>query len=84
MRRAITAEDAPHASCKSFNDMPVAVAAKTGTAETGKTNTFHNWITLFAPYDDPKIVLTLMVEDTSRLASILPAAKEITNWYFAR
>jgi penicillin-binding protein 2 len=84
MRRAVTAEDAPHASCKSFNDMPVAVAAKTGTAETGKLNTYHNWITLFAPYDNPTIVLTLMVEDTSRLASILPAAKDITNWYFAR
>lgn len=84
MRRAITAEDAPHASCKSFNDMPVAVAAKSGTAETGKLNTYHNWITLFAPYDHPTIVLTLMVEDTTRLASVLPAAKEITNWYFSR
>lgn len=84
MRRAITAENAPHASCKSFNDMPVAVAAKTGTAETGKLNTYHNWITLFAPYDNPTIVITLMVEDTTRLASVLPAAKEITNWYFAR
>lgn len=84
MRRAITAEDAPHASCKSFNDLPVAVAAKTGTAETGKKETYHNWISLFAPYDNPQIVLTLMVEDTSRLASVLPAAKEITNWYFTR
>ncbi|MDO8601412.1 MAG: penicillin-binding transpeptidase domain-containing protein, partial [bacterium] len=68
-----------------LNDLPVKVAAKTGTAETSKINTYHNWVTVFAPYDDPKIVLTVMLEDVKGVqAAALPVAKEVLNWYFSK
>jgi len=40
-------------------------------------------VTVFAPYDDPQIVLTVMVEDVKGVqAAVLPVAKSILEWYF--
>lgn len=66
-----------------LNDLPIKVASKTGTAQTPKEGYYHNWVTVFAPYDNPEIVLTIVIEDVEgmRLAS-LPVAKEILKWYF--
>lgn len=64
--------------------LPVPVAAKTGTAQFGKKNSYHKWITVFAPYDDPQIVLTIMVEDVEGLgATTLPIARNVLQWYFS-
>jgi penicillin-binding protein 2 len=40
------------------------IACKTGTAEhpTSKQEKPHSWLTLFAPYDKPKIIITVLVE----------------------
>lgn len=46
-----------------LNRLPVKAAAKTGTVETPRTGFYHNWITVFAPYDDPQIVLTVLIEN---------------------
>ncbi len=87
MRMAVTGEGAPHASAIALNDLPVPAAAKTGTAQVGRKqcpNCYNIWITVFAPYEDPQIVLTLMIEDVPGLLSqvITPVAKEILKWYF--
>ena len=82
MRQAVTGKNSPQASAMVLNSLPVAVAAKTGTAEIGN-GYYHNWVTVFAPYDDPEIVLTLVIEDIKgdRVAA-LPVAKAILEWYF--
>ena len=83
MKMTVTAENAPLASAPSLNDLPVKVAAKTGTAETGKNNYLHKWITVFAPYDNPEIVLTIVIEDIpDTQPTTIPIAKEVLNWYF--
>ncbi len=85
MRQAVTGYNSPHASSMLLNSLPVSAAAKTGTAETPTENLYHNWITVFAPYDDPEIVLTIMIEDVEGVrAATLPAAYEILNWYFTQ
>ena len=85
MRMAVTGEESPYASATLLNSLPVSAAAKTGTAETSRSDYYHNWITVFAPYDDPEIVLIIMIEDIKGLQSaVLPAAKEVLNWYFTR
>lgn len=83
MRQAVTGKNSPHASAVILNSLPVAVAAKTGTAEIG-AGFRHNWVTVFAPYDDPKIILTILVEKVmgDQLAA-LPIAKEVLEWYFS-
>jgi len=85
MRMAVTGEESPYASAVLLNSLPVSVAAKTGTAETFRPDYYHNWVAVFAPYEDPEIVLIIMIEDIKGLQSaVLPAAKEVLQWYFTR
>ena len=83
MREAVT-----YGSAVLLNDLPVKAAAKTGTAETWKKGErwYTTWITVFAPYDNPEIVLTIVMEDVKDLSTltVLPAAKEVLEWYFAK
>jgi penicillin-binding protein 2 len=87
MRNAVTGESAPQASSITLNSLPVSAAAKTGTAELGKkingVMVYDNWITVFAPYDDPQIVLTIVFQDVvGEQGATKPAAKDILQWYF--
>jgi len=82
MRQAVTGQSSPQASAVILNSLPVSVAAKTGTAELGGSS-YNNWITVFAPYDDPQIVLTLMIENVKGVqAAVLPVARSVLEWYF--
>jgi penicillin-binding protein 2 len=84
MKKAVNGEGAPLASASILNSLPVSAAAKTGTAELGN-DYFNNWITVFAPADDPQIVITIMVEKVKGLRGVvLPVAKDILEWYFKR
>lgn len=83
MRQAVTGKNTPHASSVILSSLPVAVAAKTGTAEIG-LGFYNNWVTVFAPYEDPKIVLTILIEKVKGdQVAALPLAKEILDWYFS-
>ena len=85
MRWAVTGQNSPTASSVLLNSLPVAAAAKTGTAQTPKENYFHNWVTVFAPYDNPQIVLTIMIENVQGIQAVaLPIANEVLNWYFSK
>lgn len=79
MREAVT-----YGSSIILNNLPVKTASKTGTAQINKKGYYHHWVTVFAPYDDPEIVLTVMIEQVEGLHSAtLPVAKEVLKWYFA-
>lgn len=80
MREAVT-----YGSAVILNSLPVKAAAKTGTAETRRENYYHNWVTVFAPYEDPQIVLTIMIEDVRGMQAVaLPVAKTVLEWYFTQ
>lgn len=66
-----------------FRDLPFPVGAKSGTAEIIKGLLSHSWITVFAPYDNPQITLTIMTESRGGGFN-LPAkiAFRILNDYF--
>ena len=85
MRMSVTGENSPFATAVSLNSLPVAVAVKTGTAETPRSNYYHSWVTVFGPYEDPEIVLTIMVENVKNVQSAaLSVAKGVLRWYFNR
>lgn len=70
-------------TARSLQYLPVTSGAKTGTAETGKYKIYHNWITVFAPYDEPEIVLTVVIENVPNnmgLANLV--AREVLGYYF--
>jgi penicillin-binding protein 2 len=80
MRQAVT-----RGSCAKLFDLPVKAAGKTGTAQWGDDEPPHSWFTGFAPYEDPEIVLTVLVEKGGDSEEVsVPAAKEILKWYFDR
>lgn len=65
-----------------LNDLPMTSAAKSGTAEVGEKNKTHAWFTVFAPYENPEIVLTVFVEKGGGGSAVaMPIAKEILRWY---
>src|SRR3989344_1728010 len=73
-----------------LDSVPVQVAAKTGTAQTGRTTSggrdyLYSWVTTFAPYENPEIVLVIMVEDVVEgEVATLPVARDVLSWYFSR
>jgi len=72
-----------HGSATLLNTLPVTAGAKTGTAQIPRRGHYNNWITVFAPYDEPEIVLTILVEEVEGIrAATLPVAKEVLEWYF--
>lgn len=64
----------------------VQTGCKTGTAESyGKNKAPHAWFTVFAPFDKPEIVLTVLVENGGQGSDVAaPIAKEILKSYFER
>jgi penicillin-binding protein 2 len=69
---------------KLLADLPVPVAAKTGTAEVIKGQRINSLLTVFAPADNPKIALTLLIEGSaSNQGYALRAAKQFLSWYFS-
>ncbi len=61
------------------------VACKTGTAETSEKDVTHAWFAVFAPIENPEIVLDVLVEkggEGSKVAA--PIAKDILTYYFGR
>ncbi len=77
MRMAVT-----EGSARRLKNFPVPIAGKTGTAQIGGDDT-HAWFTSFAPYDDPKIVLTILIEKGGEgSAASVPVAKEVYKYYF--
>jgi penicillin-binding protein 2 len=80
LRQAVTA-----GSAKKLKYLPVAAAAKTGTAEWSDGKPAHAWFATFAPYAKPELVLTVLVESGGE-GSDLPAdvAFEFLSWYFRK
>jgi len=78
MRQAIT-----DGTMWRLKDLPFAVAGKTGTAQAGQRKPNHGWVTIFFPYDNPRYVLTILIENgQGGEQSAVPAAKEFLEWYY--
>lgn len=64
----------------------IQTACKTGTAEShGEKTLPHAWISVFAPYDNPQIAITILIEEGGQGSDIAgPIAAEILKAYFER
>lgn len=61
----------------------VAVGCKTGTSESGGGRMPHAWITVIAPYYDPEVVVTVLVETSGEGSAVAaPIARDILKTYF--
>jgi len=67
-----------------LKDLPVQVAAKTGTSEVIKGKTMNSIFTVFAPYENPQITLTVLIEGaTSQQGLAIRVAHRFLKWYFS-
>jgi len=79
MRQTVTSEKG---TARSLSYLPFDCAAKTGTAETG-TGLYHNWITVYGPYENPEIAMIVLVEDIPTPLGITNSiANEILKYYY--
>lgn len=63
-----------------FRDFEVLVGGKTGTAEVSGTN--NALFVAFAPYENPEIAISVVVEHGAHGNTIAPVAREIIEEYF--
>lgn len=68
------------------DSVEVSVACKTGTAQHGDEHTLpHAWITLFAPAQNPEIVVTVLNESSGEGSNeAAPIAKKILQAWFSK
>ncbi len=71
---------------KSGIERKISIACKTGTAEAHVDSEHpHAWMTMYAPIEDPEIVVTVLVEESGQGSDIAgPIAKEVLKSYFER
>lgn len=65
-----------------FKDCVVSAGAKTGTAQINKETTNNGVFVCFAPYEDPEIVVSIVIEQGGSGAALASTAVKILNAYF--
>lgn len=79
MRQTVT-----EGTAMSLAGLSLPVAGKTGTAQFGTAEKTHGWFVSFAPYDDPKIAMIVLIEgQETETYNAVPITQKIYEWYFA-
>lgn len=65
-----------------FNTFDVKVAAKTGSAQVSSATESNAVFVCYAPYDDPQIALSIVVEKGGSGSTLSSIALEILQYYF--
>jgi penicillin-binding protein 2 len=70
-------------TARSLQTLPVTSGAKTGTAQTSKPGIDHNWVSAFAPYDNPEVLITVIIEEVKGVTPVAThLARDILTEYF--
>lgn len=78
MRLAVTS-----GTVSSLADYPIAVCAKTGTAEHGSGGSDHASLVLYAPMEDPEISIAIYLEKGAQGGALSQIARAILDVYRA-
>ncbi len=76
MRQTVT-----QGSAKSMQLATVEIAGKTGTAQWSTVAENHSWFTGFAPFEDPKVVVTVIIEEGADGSLAIPVARDVFNYW---
>ena len=65
-----------------LKNIPVSLAAKTGTAQVSKGN-LNSFLAVYGPTEDPEIVVTIFAENIGKDQGVtLRVAKKFLGWWF--
>ena len=76
----VTGEDGTAASV--FQNYPIKVAGKSGTAQVTGTERDNGIFISYAPYDDPQIAICVVIEGGDSGNNVAPVVRDIYNAYF--
>ena len=73
-----------YGSCGALRSLNFESAGKTGTAQWNNNKEPHAWFTSFAPFNDPQIVVTILVEEGKEGSTVaMPIASQFLSWWGA-
>ena len=79
MRKTVT-----EGSARRLSTLPVTSAGKTGTAQWSSVKDNHAWYTGFAPYENPELAFTVLVEEGVEGSAVaVPIMRDFLEWYYA-
>jgi cell division protein FtsI/penicillin-binding protein 2 len=71
-----------YGACRRLSLLPFSSAGKTGTAQWHGQKENHAWFTSFAPYENPEISVSILVEEGGGGAEVaVPIAYEFYQWW---
>lgn len=71
-----------YGSCRRLASLPFTSGGKTGTAQWSSTKDNHAWYTSFAPFDNPEIIVTILIEEGGQGSDIaVPVAYDFYKWW---
>lgn len=74
---------ATYGTAHSLSDLPVAVAAKTGTAQVEGNTKLNAFFVGYAPAEAPELALLILVEDAVQGSlNTVPVARDVFLWYY--
>lgn len=66
-----------------LSDLPIKVAAKTGSSQVDNKTKINAFFVGYAPADDPEIAILVLVENAREGSlNVVPVAKEVFLWYY--
>lgn len=71
-------------TAQSLQSVSVEVAAKTGTAQFNRNKTPHSWLVAFAPFDQVKIAMAVIVEEGGDTGLAVTVTRQFLEWYFSQ
>ncbi len=77
MRQVVT-----NGTATEFSSYGVAIAAKTGTAETGINKSDHTTFICYAPYENPEIAISVVIEHGKQGVWSKNIARDVLDAYF--
>ena len=74
LRSVVTTEKGTGAA---FSSLPLSVAGKSGTAQTGKGTKENRWFAGYFPYENPRYALVVVdIETSSNVNAVTPILKQ--------
>ncbi|MBI5732910.1 penicillin-binding protein 2, partial [Candidatus Jorgensenbacteria bacterium] len=73
----------PYGTANLLADLPIKVAAKTGTSQISNNTKTNAFFVGYAPFDNPKIAILILIENSVEGSlNTVPVAKDIFLWYY--
>jgi len=73
-----------YGSCRRLSLLSLDIAGKTGTAQWSSLKENHAWVTSFAPFENPEIVVSILIEEGEEGSkTAMPIAYDFYAWWSA-